>query len=169
MSNGTCWREEYGAVTAQDLVTGSNTRFIQISLFLIQTIKGFHHAKGETKDFNTVGVAQMPSHHPHFGSSRNELKTRTLKVPFPVNSGFFEITKRFCPLFSSIYTMVHITWNLWLLKPWDWIVKNKDYYDAENTHTDHVKLTFKRWIKTQNIKNFEKGQYLASVMPNSST
>lgn len=55
--------EEYGAVTAQDFVTGIKHAVESKSegLFLIQnSIKGLDaYVKGETKDFNTVGVKAL--------------------------------------------------------------------------------------------------------------
>ena len=172
--------EEYGAVTAQDFVTGIKHAVESKSegLFLIQnSIKGLDaYVKGETKDFKTVGVKALDDHtiqytlvHPEsFWNSKT-----TSGVLFPVNADFlksqgkdFGSLKPSSILYNGPYYLKSLT-----SKSEIQLVKNKDYYDAKNVHIDHVKLTFNDGSNPDSIiKNFEKGQYsFASVMPNSST
>ena len=172
--------EEYGAVTAQDFVTGIKHAVESKSegLFLIQnSIKGLDaYVKGETKDFKTVGVKALDDHtiqytlvHPEsFWNSKT-----TSGVLFPVNADFlksqgkdFGSLKPSSILYNGPYYLKSLT-----SKSEIELVKNKDYYDAKNVHIDHVKLTFNDGSNPDSIiKNFEKGQYsFASVMPNSST
>lgn len=172
--------EEYGAVTAQDFVTGIKHAVESKSegLFLIQnSIKGLDaYVKGETKDFNTVGVKALDDYtiqytlvHPEsFWNSKT-----TSGVLFPVNADFlksqgkdFGSLKPSSILYNGPYYLKSLT-----SKSEIQLVKNKDYYDAKNVHIDHVKLTFNDGSNPDSIiKNFEKGQYsFASVMPNSST
>ena len=93
--------EEYGAVTAQDFVTGIKHAVESKSegLFLIQnSIKGLDaYVKGETKDFNTVGVESLRRpHHPiYFGPSRKLLELKNnLRCSFPSQCGFLEISRK---------------------------------------------------------------------------
>ena len=172
--------EEYGAVTAQDFMTGIKHAVESKSegLFLIQnSIKGLDaYVKGETKDFKTVGVKALDDHtiqytlvHPEsFWNSKT-----TSGVLFPVNADFlksqgkdFGSLKPSSILYNGPYYLKSLT-----SKSEIQLVKNKDYYDAKNVHIDHVKLTFNDGSNPDSIiKNFEKGQYsFASVMPNSST
>ena len=172
--------EEYGAVTAQDFVTGIKHAVESKSegLFMIQnSIKGLDaYVKGETKDFKTVGVKALDDHtiqytlvHPEsFWNSKT-----TSGVLFPVNADFlksqgkdFGSLKPSSILYNGPYYLKSLT-----SKSEIELVKNKDYYDAKNVHIDHVKLTFNDGSNPDSIiKNFEKGQYsFASVMPNSST
>ena len=172
--------EEYGAVTAQDFVTGIKHAVESKSegLFMIQnSIKGLDaYVKGETKDFKTVGVKALDDHtiqytlvHPEsFWNSKT-----TSGVLFPVNADFlksqgkdFGSLKPSSILYNGPYYLQSLT-----SKSEIQLVKNKDYYDAKNVHIDHVKLTFNDGSNPDSIiKNFEKGQYsFASVMPNSST
>ena len=172
--------EEYGAVTAQDFVTGIKHAVESKSegLFLIQnSIKGLDaYVKGETKDFKTVGVKALDDHtiqytlvHPEsFWNSKT-----TSGVLFPVNADFlksqgkdFGSLKPSSILYNGPYYLKSLT-----SKSEIELVKNKDYYDAKNVHIDNVKLTFNDGSNPDSIiKNFEKGQYsFASVMPNSST
>ena len=172
--------EEYGAVTAQDFVTGIKHAVESKSegLFMIQnSIKGLDaYVKGETKDFKTVGVKALDDHtiqytlvHPEsFWNSKT-----TSGVLFPVNADFlksqgkdFGSLKPSSILYNGPYYLKSLT-----SKSEIQLVKNKDYYDAKNVHIDHVKLTFNDGSNPDSIiKNFEKGQYsFASVMPNSST
>ena len=172
--------EEYGAVTAQDFVTGIKHAVESKSegLFMIQnSIKGLDaYVKEETKDFKTVGVKALDDHtiqytlvHPEsFWNSKT-----TSGVLFPVNADFlksqgkdFGSLKPSSILYNGPYYLKSLT-----SKSEIQLVKNKDYYDAKNVHIDHVKLTFNDGSNPDSIiKNFEKGQYsFASVMPNSST
>ena len=172
--------EEYGAVTAQDFVTGIKHAVESKSegLFMIQnSIKGLDaYVKGETKDFKTVGVKALDDHtiqytlvHPEsFWNSKT-----TSGVLFPVNADFlksqgkdFGSLKPSSILYNGPYYLKSLT-----SKSEIELVKNKDYYDAKNVHIDNVKLTFNDGSNPDSIiKNFEKGQYsFASVMPNSST
>lgn len=172
--------EEYGAVTAQDFVTGIKHAVESKSegLFMIQnSIKGLDaYVKGETKDFKTVGVKALDDHtiqytlvHPEsFWNSKT-----TSGVLFPVNADFlksqgkdFGSLKPSSILYNGPYYLKSLT-----SKSEIQLVKNKDYYDAKNVHIDNVKLTFNDGSNPDSIiKNFEKGQYsFASVMPNSST
>ena len=172
--------EEYGAVTAQDFVTGIKHAVESKSegLFLIQnSIKGLDaYVKGETKDFKTVGVKALDDHtiqytlvHPEsFWNSKT-----TSGVLFPVNADFlksqgkdFGSLKPSSILYNGPYYLKSLT-----SKSEIQLVKNKAYYDAKNVHIDNVKLTFNDGSNPDSIiKNFEKGQYsFASVMPNSST
>ena len=172
--------EEYGAVTAQDFVTGIKHAVESKSegLFMIQnSIKGLDaYVKGETKDFKTVGVKALDDHtiqytlvHPEsFWNSKT-----TSGVLFPVNADFlksqgkdFGSLKPSSILYNGPFYLKSLT-----SKSEIELVKNKDYYDAKNVHIDNVKLTFNDGSNPDSIiKNFEKGQYsFASVMPNSST
>ena len=172
--------EEYGAVTAQDFVTGIKHAVESKSegLFLIQnSIKGLDaYVKGETKDFNTVGVKALDDHTIQYTLVRPESfwnSKTTLGVLFPVNADFlksqgkdFGSLKPSSILYNGPYYLKSLT-----SKSEIELVKNKDYYDAKNVHIDNVKLTFNDGSNPDSIiKNFEKGQYsFASVMPNSST
>ena len=172
--------EEYGAVTAQDFVTGIKHAVESKSegLFLIQnSIKGFDaYVKGETKDFNTVGVKALDDYTIQYTLVRPESFWNS-KTPagvlFPVNADFlksqgkdFGSLKPSSILYNGPYYLKSLT-----SKSEIQLVKNKDYYDAKNVHIDNVKLTFNDGSNPDSIiKNFEKGQYsFASVMPNSST
>ncbi len=66
MPNGMQWEEEYGAVTAQDFVTGSNTHDLRLnqSLFLIQnSIKGLDaYVKGKPKTLTPIRVKALDDH-----------------------------------------------------------------------------------------------------------
>lgn len=172
--------EEYGAVTAQDFVTGIKHAVESKSegLFLIQnSIKGLDaYVKGETKDFNTVGVKALDDHTIQYTLVRPESfwnSKTTSGVLFPVNADFlksqgkdFGSLKPSSILYNGPYYLKSLT-----SKSEIELVKNKDYYDAKNVHIDNVKLTFNDGSNPDSIiKNFEKGQYsFASVMPNSST
>ena len=172
--------EEYGAVTAQDFVTGIKHAVESKSegLFLIQnSIKGLDaYVKGETKDFNTVGVKALDDHTIQYTLVRPESfwnSKITSGVLFPVNADFlksqgkdFGSLKPSSILYNGPYYLKSLT-----SKSEIELVKNKDYYDAKNVHIDNVKLTFNDGSNPDSIiKNFEKGQYsFASVMPNSST
>ena len=172
--------EEYGAVTAQDFVTGIKHAVESKSegLFLIQnSIKGLDaYVKGETKDFKTVGVKALDDHTIQYTLVRPESfwnSKTTSGVLFPVNADFlksqgkdFGSLKPSSILYNGPYYLKSLT-----SKSEIQLVKNKDYYDAKNVHIDHVKLTFNDGSNPDSIiKNFEKGQYsFASVMPNSST
>ena len=172
--------EEYGAVTAQDFVTGIKHAVESKSegLFLIQnSIKGLDaYVKGETKDFNTVGVKALDDHTIQYTLVRPESfwnSKTTSGVLFPVNADFlksqgkdFGSLKPSSILYNGPFYLKSLT-----SKSEIELVKNKDYYDAKNVHIDHVKLTFNDGSNPDSIiKNFEKGQYsFASVMPNSST
>ena len=172
--------EEYGAVTAQDFVTGIKHAVESKSegLFLIQnSIKGLDaYVKGETKDFNTVGVKALDDHTIQYTLVRPESfwnSKTTSGVLFPVNADFlksqgkdFGSLKPSSILYNGPYYLKSLT-----SKSEIQLVKNKDYYDAKNVHIDNVKLTFNDGSNPDSIiKNFEKGQYsFASVMPNSST
>ena len=172
--------EEYGAVTAQDFVTGIKHAVESKSegLFLIQnSIKGLDaYVKGETKDFNTVGVKALDDHTIQYTLARPESfwnSKTTSGVLFPVNADFlksqgkdFGSLKPSSILYNGPFYLKSLT-----SKSEIELVKNKDYYDAKNVHIDNVKLTFNDGSNPDSIiKNFEKGQYsFASVMPNSST
>ena len=172
--------EEYGAVTAQDFITGIKHAVESKSegLFLIQnSIKGLDaYVKGETKDFNTVGVKALDDHTIQYTLVRPESfwnSNTTSGVLFPVNADFlksqgkdFGSLKPSSILYNGPFYLKSLT-----SKSEIELVKNKDYYDAKNVHIDHVKLTFNDGSNPDSIiKNFEKGQYsFASVMPNSST
>ncbi|WP_261674162.1 ABC transporter substrate-binding protein, partial [Streptococcus sp. HMSC072C09] len=172
--------EEYGAVTAQDFVTGIKHAVESKSegLFLIQnSIKGLDaYVKGETKDFNTVGVKALDDYTIQYTLVRPESfwnSKTTSGVLFPVNADFlksqgkdFGSLKPSSILYNGPYYLKSLT-----SKSEIELVKNKDYYDAKNVHIDNVKLTFNDGSNPDSIiKNFEKGQYsFASVMPNSST
>ena len=172
--------EEYGDVTAQDFVTGIKHAVESKSegLFLIQnSIKGLDaYVKGETKDFNTVGVKALDDHTIQYTLVRPESfwnSKTTSGVLFPVNAKFLESQgkdfgslKPSSILYNGPYYLKSLT-----SKSEIELVKNKDYYDAKNVHIDNVKLTFNDGSNPDSIiKNFEKGQYsFASVMPNSST
>lgn len=172
--------EEYGAVTAQDFVTGIKHAVESKSegLFLIQnSIKGLDaYVKGETKDFNTVGVKALDDYTIQYTLVRPESfwnSKTTSGVLFPVNADFlksqgkdFGSLKPSSILYNGPYYLKSLT-----SKSEIQLVKNKDYYDAKNVHIDNVKLTFNDGSNPDSIiKNFEKGQYsFASVMPNSST
>ena len=172
--------EEYGAVTAQDFVTGIKHAVESKSegLFLIQnSIKGLDaYVKGETKDFNTVGVKALddpPTKHTLVRPESFWNSKTTSGVLFPVNADFlksqgkdFGSLKPSSILYNGPYYLKSLT-----SKSEIELVKNKDYYDAKNVHIDNVKLTFNDGSNPDSIiKNFEKGQYsFASVMPNSST
>ena len=172
--------EEYGAVTAKDFVTGIKHAVESKSegLFLIQnSIKGLDaYVKGETKDFNTVGVKALDDYTIQYTLVRPESfwnSKTTSGVLFPVNADFlksqgkdFGSLKPSSILYNGPFYLKSLT-----SKSEIELVKNKDYYDAKNVHIDHVKLTFNDGSNPDAIiKNFEKGQYsFASVMPNSST
>jgi len=172
--------EEYGAVTAQDFVTGIKHAVESKSegLFLIQnSIKGLDaYVKGETKDFNTVGVKALDDYTIQYTLVRPESfwnSKTTSGVLFPVNADFlksqgkdFGSLKPSSILYNGPYHLKSLT-----SKSEIQLVKNKDYYDAKNVHIDNVKLTFNDGSNPDSIiKNFEKGQYsFASVMPYSST
>ena len=172
--------EEYGAVTAQDFITGIKHAVESKSegLFLIQnSIKGLDaYVKGETKDFNTVGVKALDDHTIQYTLVRPESfwnSKTTSGVLFPVNADFlksqgkdFGSLKPSSILYNGPFYLKSLT-----SKSEIELVKNKDYYDAKNVHIDNVKLTFNDGSNPDSIiKNFEKGQYsFASVMPNSST
>ena len=172
--------EEYGDVSAQDFVTGIKHAVESKSegLFLIQnSIKGLDaYVKGETKDFNTVGVKALDDHTIQYTLVRPESfwnSKTTSGVLFPVNAKFLESQgkdfgslKPSSILYNGPYYLKSLT-----SKSEIELVKNKDYYDAKNVHIDNVKLTFNDGSNPDAIiKNFEKGQYsFASVMPNSST
>ncbi|MBS5754223.1 MAG: peptide ABC transporter substrate-binding protein [Streptococcus parasanguinis] len=172
--------EEYGKVTAQDFVTGIKHAVAAKSegLFLIQnSIKGLDaYVKGETKDFNTVGVKALDDHTIQYTLVRPESfwnSKTTSGVLFPVNADFlksqgkdFGSLKPSSILYNGPYYLKSLT-----SKSEIELVKNKDYYDAKNVHIDNVKLTFNDGSNPDSIiKGFEKGQYsFAGVMPNSST
>lgn len=172
--------EEYGKVTAQDFVTGIQHAVAAKSegLFLIQnSIKGLDaYVKGETKDFNTVGVKALDDHTIQHTLVRPESfwnSKTTSGVLFPVNADFlksqgkdFGSLKPSSILYNGPYYLKSLT-----SKSEIELVKNKDYYDAKNVHIDNVKLTFNDGSNPDSIiKGFEKGQYsFAGVMPNSST
>lgn len=172
--------EEYGAVTAHDFVTGVK-HAVEVKsegLFLIQnSIKGLDaYAKGETKDFDTVGVKALDDYTVQYTLERPESywnSKTTLGVLFPVNADFlkaqgkdFGSLKPSSILYNGPYYLKNLT-----SKSEIELVKNKDYYDEKNVHVDNVKLTYSDGSDPESIiKKFEKGQYsFASVMPNSST
>ena len=172
--------EEYGAVTAHDFVTGVK-HAVEVKsegLFLIQnSIKGLDaYAKGETKDFDTVGVKALDDHTVQYTLERPESfwnSKTTSGVLFPVNADFlkaqgkdFGSLKPSSILYNGPYYLKNLT-----SKSEIELVKNKDYYDEKNVHVDSVKLTYSDGSDPESIiKKFEKGQYsFASVMPNSST
>ena len=161
--------EEYGAVTAQDFVTGIKHAVESKSegLFLIQnSIKGLDaYVKGETKDFNTVGVKALDDHTIQYTLVRPESfwnSKTTSGVLFPVNADFlksqgkdFGSLKPSSILYNGPFYLKSLT-----SKSEIELVKNKDYYDAKNVHIDNVKLTFNDGSNPDSIiKNFEKGQY----------
>ncbi len=163
--------EEYGAVTAQDFVTGIKHAVESKSegLFLIQnSIKGLDaYVKGETKDFNTVGVKALDDHTIQYTLVRPESFWNPVNADFLKSQGKdFGSLKPSSILYNGPYYLKSLT-----SKSEIELVKNKDYYDAKNVHIDNVKLTFNDGSNPDSIiKNFEKGQYsFASVMPNSST
>ena len=172
--------EEYGAVTAQDFVTGIKHAVEAKSegLFLIQnSIKGLDaFVKGETKDFNTVGVKALDDYTVQYTLERPESfwnSKTTSGVLFPVNKAFLESQgKDFGSLKPSsiLYNGPYYLKNL-TSKSQIELVKNKEYYDEKNVHIDHVKLTYNDGSDPESvIKKFENGQYsFATVMPNSST
>ncbi|MFQ9597785.1 MAG: ABC transporter substrate-binding protein [Streptococcus sp.] len=172
--------EEYGAVTAQDFVTGIKHAVESKSegLFLIQnSIKGLDaYVKGETKDFNTVELKALDDHTIQytFGPSRKLLELQNnFRCSFPQHVRSLESQgKDFGSLkpSRSLYNGPFYLKSLTSKSEIE-LVKNKDYYDAKNVHIDNVKLTFNDGSNPDAIiKNFEKGQYsFASVMPNSST
>ena len=172
--------EEYGAVTAHDFVTGVK-HAVEVKsegLFLIQnSIKGLDaYAKGETKDFDTVGVKALDDYTVQYTLERPESfwnSKTTSGVLFPVNADFlkaqgkdFGSLKPSSILYNGPYYLKNLT-----SKSEIELVKNKDYYDEKNVHVDNVKLTYSDGSDPESIiKKFEKGQYsFASVMPNSST
>ena len=172
--------EEYGAVTAHDFVTGVK-HAVEVKsegLFLIQnSIKGLDaYAKGETKDFDTVGVKALDDYTVQYTLERPESfwnSKTTSGVLFPVNADFlkaqgkdFGSLKPSSILYNGPYYLKNLT-----SKSEIELVKNKDYYDEKNVHVDNVKLTYNDGSDPESIiKKFEKGQYsFASVMPNSST
>lgn len=172
--------EEYGAVTAQDFVTGIK-HAVEVKsegLFLIQnSIKGLDaFVKGETKDFNTVGVKALDDYTVQYTLERPESfwnSKTTSGVLFPVNKAFLESQgKDFGSLKPSsiLYNGPYYLKNL-TSKSQIELVKNKEYYDEKNVHIDHVKLTYNDGSDPESvIKKFENGQYsFATVMPNSST
>ena len=172
--------EEYGAVTAQDFVTGIKHAVEAKSegLFLIQnSIKGLDaFVKGETKDFNTVGVKALDDYTVQYTLERPESfwnSKTTSGVLFPVNEAFlksqgkdFGSLKPSSILYNGPYYLKNLT-----SKSQIELVKNKEYYDEKNVHIDHVKLTYNDGSDPESvIKKFENGQYsFATVMPNSST
>lgn len=172
--------EEYGAVTAQDFVTGIKHAVEAKSegLFLIQnSIKGLDaFVKGETTDFNTVGVKALDDYTVQYTLERPESfwnSKTTSGVLFPVNKAFLESQgKDFGSLKPSsiLYNGPYYLKNL-TSKSQIELVKNKEYYDEKNVHIDHVKLTYNDGSDPESvIKKFENGQYsFATVMPNSST
>lgn len=172
--------EEYGAVTAQDFVTGIKHAVEAKSegLFLIQnSIKGLDaFVKGETKDFKTVGVKALDDYTVQYTLERPESfwnSKTTSGVLFPVNKAFLESQgKDFGSLKPSsiLYNGPYYLKNL-TSKSQIELVKNKEYYDEKNVHIDHVKLTYNDGSDPESvIKKFENGQYsFATVMPNSST
>ena len=172
--------EEYGAVTAHDFVTGIKHAVESKSegLFLIQnSIKGLDaFVKGETKDFNTVGVKALDDYTVQYTLERPESfwnSKTTSGVLFPVNKAFLESQgKDFGSLKPSsiLYNGPYYLKNL-TSKSQIELVKNKEYYDEKNVHIDHVKLTYNDGSDPESvIKKFENGQYsFATVMPNSST
>ncbi|WP_270309138.1 peptide ABC transporter substrate-binding protein [Streptococcus koreensis] len=172
--------EEYGAVIAQDFVTGIKHAVEAKSegLFLIQnSIKGLDaFVKGETKDFNTVGVKALDDYTVQYTLERPESfwnSKTTSGVLFPVNKAFLESQgKDFGSLKPSsiLYNGPYYLKNL-TSKSQIELVKNKEYYDEKNVHIDHVKLTYNDGSDPESvIKKFENGQYsFATVMPNSST
>lgn len=172
--------EEYGAVTAQNFVTGIKHAVEAKSegLFLIQnSIKGLDaFVKGETKDFNTVGVKALDDYTVQYTLERPESfwnSKTTSGVLFPVNKAFLESQgKDFGSLKPSsiLYNGPYYLKNL-TSKSQIELVKNKEYYDEKNVHIDHVKLTYNDGSDPESvIKKFENGQYsFATVMPNSST
>ena len=172
--------EEYGAVTAHDFVTGIKHAVEAKSegLFLIQnSIKGLDaFVKGETKDFNTVGVKALDDYTVQYTLERPESfwnSKTTSGVLFPVNKAFLESQgKDFGSLKPSsiLYNGPYYLKNL-TSKSQIELVKNKEYYDEKNVHIDHVKLTYNDGSDPESvIKKFENGQYsFATVMPNSST
>ena len=172
--------EEYGAVTAQDFVTGIKHAVEAKSegLFLIQnSIKGLDaFVKGETKDFNTVGVKALDDYTVQYTLERPESfwnSKTTSGVLFPVNKAFLESQgKDFGSLKPSsiLYNGPYYLKNL-TSKSQIELVKNKEYYDEKNVHIDNVKLTYNDGSDPESvIKKFENGQYsFATVMPNSST
>ena len=172
--------EEYGAVTAQDFVAGIKHAVEAKSegLFLIQnSIKGLDaFVKGETKDFNTVGVKALDDYTVQYTLERPESfwnSKTTSGVLFPVNKAFLESQgKDFGSLKPSsiLYNGPYYLKNL-TSKSQIELVKNKEYYDEKNVHIDHVKLTYNDGSDPESvIKKFENGQYsFATVMPNSST
>lgn len=172
--------EEYGAVTAHDFVTGVK-HAVEVKsegLFLIQnSIKGLDaYAKGETKDFDTVGVKALNDYTVQYTLERPESfwnSKTTSGVLFPVNADFlkaqgkdFGSLKPSSILYNGPYYLKNLT-----SKSEIELVKNKDYYDEKNVHVDNVKLTYSDGSDPESIiKKFGKGQYsFASVMPNSST
>ena len=172
--------EEYGAVTAHDFVTGVK-HAVEVKsegLFLIQnSIKGLDaYAKGETKDFDTVGVKALDDYTVQYTLERPESfwnSKTTSGVLFPVNADFlkaqgkdFGSLKPSSILYNGPYYLKNLT-----SKSEIELVKNKDYYDEKNVHVDNVKLTYSDGSDPESIiKKFGKGQYsFASVMPNSST
>ena len=172
--------EEYGAVTAHDFVTGIKHAVESKSegLFLIQnSIKGLDaYAKGETTDFQTVGVKALDDYTVQYTLERPESfwnSKTTSGVLFPVNEAFlksqgkdFGSLKPSSILYNGPYYLKNLT-----SKSQIELVKNKEYYDEKNVHIDNVKLTYNDGSDPESvIKKFENGQYsFATVMPNSST
>ena len=120
------------------------------------------YVKGETKDFNTVGVKALDDHTIQYTLVRPESfwnSKTTSGVLFPVNADFlksqgkdFGSLKPSSILYNGPFYLKSLT-----SKSEIQLVKNKDYYDAKNVHIDNVKLTFNDGSNPDSIiKNFEK-------------
>ncbi|MGT2667667.1 peptide ABC transporter substrate-binding protein [Streptococcus rifensis] len=173
--------EEYADVTAQDFVTGVKYAADKQSsaLYIIQeSIEGLDaYVKGESDDFDTVGVKAVDDYTVEYTLTRPEpfwnSKT-TMGILFPVNEEFLTSqgdafgtpTDSTSILYNGAYTLSAIT-----AKSAIEFTKNPNYWDADKVSIENIKLTYNDGSDPESlIQGLEDGAYtVATVYPNSSS
>ncbi|MGT2667668.1 peptide ABC transporter substrate-binding protein [Streptococcus rifensis] len=172
--------EEYADVTAHDFVAGLKYAAENESpgLYIVQnSVVGLDaYIKGETDDFETVGVKALDDKTVQYTLNEAEpfwnSKT-TMNILFPVNEEFLTsqgdafgtATDPSTILYNGPYVISAMT-----PKSSIEYTKNENYWDADSVSIEHVQLTFYDGQDSDSLyKGFDEGAYTqARVFPNSS-
>ncbi|GGE31066.1 peptide ABC transporter substrate-binding protein [Streptococcus himalayensis] len=172
--------EEYAGVTAQDFVTGLKhaADSKSESLYIVEdSVKGLKdYVDGKIKDFSEVGVKAIDDYTVEYTLTAPETywnSKTTMGTLFPVNEEFLKSKGKDygSPKPDSILYNGPYLLKSWVSKSSIEYVKNPQYYDKDNVHIEHIKLSYFDGSDQESlIRNFKDGAYTtATLFPNSSS
>lgn len=172
--------EEYGAITAEDFVTGLKHAADKKSeaLYVVQdTIAGLKdYVDGKSTDFSTVGIKALDDKTIEYTLAKPEpyfLSKLTMGILFPINAEFlasqgdnFGAAKPDSILYSGPYLLSAMT-----AKSSIEFVKNPEYWDADKVNVEEVKWVYYDGQDPESLaKGFLDGNYtVGRLFPNSAS